>query len=122
MRRRQRKVGQRAAGFGTLVARSGLSFNQNEIAGILGEAFGAAPGSTPVDPASRVDTHFRQLHGFVFGTKEKPAPMEAAIDKMGTIYQGMIQVSNAPNQGQALLGLAGGGAAVAAAPRRRPAS
>ena len=103
------KVGQKAAGFGALVARSGLTFNQNEIAGILGEAFGSAPGSAPIDPASRVDTHFRQFHAFVSGTKEKPAPMEAAIDKMGTVYQGMIQVANAPNQGQALLGLAGGG-------------
>ena len=65
------KVGQRAAGFGSFLARNGLTYNQNEVASILGEAFGAAPGSTPVDPASRVDTHFRQLHGFVVGTKEK---------------------------------------------------
>jgi type VI secretion system protein ImpL len=104
------KVGQRAAGFTTLIARSGLTYNQNELAGILGEAFGSTPGtSTPIDPATRVDAHFRALHAFVFGTKEKPAPMEGVIEKMGTIYQSMIQVANAPNQGQALLGLAGGG-------------
>jgi type VI secretion system protein ImpL len=103
------KVGQRAAGFGKLVARSGLSFSQQEIAGIVGEAFGSDGTNAPVDPASRVDQHFKAIHSFVTATKEKPAPMEAAIEKMGTIYQGMIQVANAPNQGQALLGLAGAG-------------
>jgi type VI secretion system protein ImpL len=105
------KIGQRAAGLGALVARSGLTFSENEIASMLGEMVGSTPGAAPVDPASRVDAHFRALHEFTVTTKERPAPMEAAIDKMGTIYQGMIQVSNAPNQGQALLGLAGAGGA-----------
>jgi type VI secretion system protein ImpL len=113
------KVGQRAAGFGTLVARSGLSFTQQQVAGIVGEAFGGDGTSTPVDPASRVDDHFKAIHTFVTPGKDKPAPMEAAIEKMGTIYQGMIQVANAPNQGQALLGVvgtsgSGGGQAAAA--------
>jgi type VI secretion system protein ImpL len=104
------QVGQRAAGLGQVLGRSGLTFSQNEVANILGEAFGSGGGATPVDPASRVDSHFRDLHRFTLPPdKDRPAPMEAAIDKMATIYQGMIQVSNAPNQGQALLGLAGAG-------------
>jgi len=105
------QVGQRAAGLGQMMGRAGLTVTQNEVASILGEAFGTAGGAAPVDPASRVDAHFRNLHRFVLPPdKDKPAPMEGAIDKMATIYQSMIQVSNAPNQGQALLGLAGGGA------------
>ena len=80
-----------------------------EMAIRLSKAFGSTPGSTPVDPATRVDAHFKQIHDFVTPLKDNPSPMEVAITKMGTIYQGMIQVSNAPNQGQALLGLAGGG-------------
>ena len=103
------KAGQKAAGIGQMVARSGMSVTQIEISSILGEAFGSTPGSTPVDPATRVDAHFKQIHDFVTPLKDNPSPMEVAITKMGTIYQGMIQVSNAPNQGQALLGLAGGG-------------
>jgi type VI secretion system protein ImpL len=103
-------VGKKAAGFGSMLARSGLTFNQNEVAGMLGEAFGSGPGGgAPVDPATRVDAHFRDLHDFVIGKKDHTPPIEAAITKMGAIYQSMIQVSNAPNQGQALLGLAGGG-------------
>ncbi len=115
------KVGQKAAGFGSLVARSGLTINQNEIANILGEAFGSTPGeATPVDPASRVDEHFQQLHIFVTSTKEQKAPLESALAKMAAIAQGMSAAANAPNQGQALLtqaagGGAGGGAAAAAA-------
>jgi type VI secretion system protein ImpL len=110
------KVGQRAAGFGALVARSGMTFSQVEIAGILGEAFGTTPGTTaPVDPATRVDEHFRALHTFVTGTKEQPAPMEALIQKLGSAYQGLSQVANAPNQGLALMtavtGASGGGIA-----------
>jgi type VI secretion system protein ImpL len=106
------KVGQRAAGFGNMLARNSANFTQVEMASILGEAFGATPGAAaPVDPASRVDAHFRGLHVFVFATKDKPAPMEAAIDKIGAIYQGMTQVANSPNQGQALLAIAGGGGA-----------
>ena len=112
---RAAKVGQRAAGLGRVVASAGLSFSQAEIAGILGEAFGATPGAgPPPDPASRVDEHFRALHDFVAGPKgaEQGAqtPLETAISKIGTIAQNMTQVANSPNQGQALIqGLVGGG-------------
>jgi type VI secretion system protein ImpL len=104
------KAGQKAAGFGKILAQSGLTYNQSAVASVLGEAFGAGePGAAPVDPATRVDSHFRQIHLFVHGANDEKAPMEVAIDKMGSIYQSMIQVANAPNQGAALLGLAGGG-------------
>ncbi len=115
------KIGQKAAGFGSMIAKSGMTMNQTEIANILGEAFGNTPGtSTPIDPTTRVDEHFRALHDFVTATKEKASPLDQALLKMAAIAQGMNQAANAPNQGQALLnqaagGGAGGGAAAAAA-------
>ena len=92
-------------------ARSGLTLKQNETRrhprrGVRHDA-GAASRSirrsgwtsisrrcTTSSPAARATT---------------PAPMEAAISKIGAIYQGFNQVANAPNQGQALLNLAAGG-------------
>ncbi len=113
------KVGQKAAGFGKMIASSGMTLNQAEISGILGEAFGSTPGaSAPVDPTTRVDEHFRALHEFVVGTKDRPAPMEAVLQKIAAISSGISQAANAPNQGQALLNQAssaGGGGAVGAA-------
>ena len=104
------KVGQKASGFGKMLAGSGMSINQTEIAGILGEAFGATPGSdAPVDPTKRVDDHFKALHEFVAPGKDKPAPMEAVLQKISAISTGITQAANAPNQGQALLAQAGGG-------------
>ncbi|MBV9749299.1 MAG: type VI secretion system membrane subunit TssM, partial [Acetobacteraceae bacterium] len=107
------KVGQKAAGFAAVQARAGLDFQSNTLVSILGEAFGPGPnGSKPVDPAVRVDEHFRAIHDFVAGGDQKQSPMEAAIQKIQAIYQSFNQVANAPNQGQALLGVvAGGGAA-----------
>ena len=66
------------------------------------------PRGKPVDPATRVDEHFRGLHEFVAGAKDKPAQLEAVIGKIQQIYQGMSQAANAPNQGQALLEHGGG--------------
>ena len=115
------KVGQRAAGLGNLVARSGMTLNQTELANVLGEAFGSTPGSAaPVNPATFVDEHFKALHNFVAGTKDRPAPMEVVLEKMGGVYQGMNQVANAPNPGQAMMGAlgnagSGSGAAASAA-------
>jgi type VI secretion system protein ImpL len=111
------KAGKVAGGTGALVGavvRGSLNKEQNEVAAMLGEAIGTGD-TAPVDPAHRVDEHFRAIHEFVAGAKGTPSPMEAAIAQMGTIYQGMIQVANAPNQGQALLGLAGGGSGGATA-------
>lgn len=118
------QVGQRTMGLANYLGRSSLSFNQNEIAGILGEAFGNTPGTTtPIDPATRVDEHFKPIHTFVTGTKDQPVtPMEGALQNIGAVYAGFTQVANAPNQGQVLVaqiaggaGGGGGGAAGAAA-------
>jgi type VI secretion system protein ImpL len=112
------KIGQRAAGLGSAIGRTGLSYGQNEIASMLGEAISGTPGggATPVDPTSRVDEHFRAFHTYTFGTREKPAPMEAAIERIGAIYQGMIQVNTSPNPGDALIRGAAGAAGGAAGP------
>jgi type VI secretion system protein ImpL len=111
------KLAQHAAGFASFEARSGLSLQQNELANILGEAFGTDSSGKPVDPAKRVDDHFRALHVFVTATESGPAPMEAALQKLAAIYQSLNQAANAPNQGQALLntvGATGGGTSAAA--------
>ncbi|MBS0315773.1 MAG: type VI secretion system membrane subunit TssM [Proteobacteria bacterium] len=106
------KLGQKLTGYARYIARSGLSFEESQVASILGEAFGtdAATGK-PVDPASRVDDHFRSLHEFVVGGKDKPPQLEAVIGKIQQVYQGLNQAANSPNQGQALLGMVAGGGA-----------
>ncbi len=110
------KIGQRAAGFAAWEARSGLSIKQNELLNIMGEAFGNDASGKPVDPARRVDEHFKTLHDFVTGTEARPAPLELALTKINQMYQGMNQVANAPNQGQAVLNqVQGGGGANAGA-------
>jgi type VI secretion system protein ImpL len=104
-------VGKQLGGFGSYLARSGLSMEQNEAVNVLGSALGTSPDGKPVDPATRVDAHFKQFHDFVTGTKEKPAQLEAVIGNIQQIYAGMSQAANAPSQGTALLaqlGAAGG--------------
>ena len=103
------KVGQKLSGFGQYLTRAGMTLEEAQVAGILGEAFGNDPSGKPVDPASRVDAHFRGLNDFVAGSKDKPAQMEAVIGKIQQIYAGLNQAANAPNQGQALLGMVAGG-------------
>ncbi|HET9019809.1 MAG TPA: type VI secretion system membrane subunit TssM, partial [Acetobacteraceae bacterium] len=103
------KVGKQLGGFGAYLARSGLTLEQNEAASIIASAFGSDGNGKPVDPARRVDDHFRSLHDFVTGTKDQPAPLEGVIAKLQQIYAGLNQAANAPNQGAALLGMVGGG-------------
>jgi type VI secretion system protein ImpL len=114
------KVGKSVGGFAGYLARSGLTFQQNEAVSIIAQSFGTTPGGKPVDPAQRVDQHFQALHDFVAGAEGKPVQLEAAIGKIAQVYQGLSQAANAPNQGAALLGMVagqsnGGGAAGAAA-------
>ncbi len=104
------QVAARAGRFAAFEARSGLSLKQNELLDVMGQAFGNDPSGKPIDPAKRVDDYFKALHDWVTGTPEKPSPMEAAIAKMQTTYQSLNQVANAPSQGQALVGMLGGGA------------
>jgi type VI secretion system protein ImpL len=108
------RIGQRATNFGRFELLSGLSVKQNELASIIGEAFGSDPSGKPVDPAKRVDDHFRALHGFVTAAADSgQPPMEVALQKIQAMYQNLNQAASAPNQGQALLqqlgGAAGGG-------------
>jgi type VI secretion system protein ImpL len=109
------KVGKQLGGFANYIARSGLTMEQNELASILGDAFGSGGDGKPVDPAARVDAHFRPLHDFVAGSKDHPAQLEVVIGKLQQIYSGLNQAANAPNQGQALLGMVGSGGGAAAA-------
>jgi type VI secretion system protein ImpL len=113
------KAGQKLGGFAGYLARSGLTFEQNEAVSIIAESFGTTPGGKPIDPAQRVDEHFKALHGFVAGGEGKPAELEAAIGKIQQIYQGLNTAANAPDQGAALLGMvagtASGGGATGAA-------
>jgi len=102
------KVGKKLTSFGGYAAQAGMSVGEAQIAVILGEAFGSDASGKPVEPASRVDQHFAGLHEFVSGSKDKPAQLEAVIGKIQQIYQGMSQAANAPNQGQALLGIVAG--------------
>ncbi len=106
------KIGQRAAGFAQWEARSGLSFQQNEVINILGQAFGNdATTGKPIDPASRVDEHFRPLRQFVSAPEGVISPLEQALQKIQLMYQSMNAVANAPNQGQAVLNQVQGGGA-----------
>ncbi len=108
------RVAQRAAGFAAFEARSGLSIRQNEMMSILSDAFGTDPGGKPMDPAKRVDEHFRALHDFATGTDSKVSGLEAAIQRIQAIYQSFNQAANAASQGQSLLGTLGGNAGGAA--------
>jgi type VI secretion system protein ImpL len=115
-------VGKQLGGFGAYLARSGLSLEQNEAVNILGSAMGTGSDGKPVDPATRVDEHFKQLHEFVSGTKEKPAQLEAVIAKIQQIYAGMSQAANAPNAGTALLAQIGASSAAGGAGGGSPAA
>jgi type VI secretion system protein ImpL len=71
-----------------------------------------------VDPATRVDDHFKALHAYVTGADGRPSAMEGTLTKIQQSYTSLNQVANAPNQGQALLNQfanAGGGAGSAGA-------
>jgi len=68
-------------------ARVGLSLRQLELTKILAEAFGTDLSGKPVDPARRVDDHFRLLHSFVAGESNRPAPLEVAIQRIQTLYR-----------------------------------
>ena len=110
------KLGKRAAGIGAFEAKGGMTFAENELASVLGESLGSEDGGKPVDPATRVDEHFKWVHEFVAGKQGEKPPMEDAIAKISAMYQNFNQVAGAANPGailvqQAAGGGAGGGAA-----------
>lgn len=107
---RAARFGQRAAGFAAFEARSGLSIRQNEMASILSEVFGNQPGDKPMDPAKRVDDHFRAFHEFVTGTESRPSGLESALQRILAMYQGFNQAAALSSQsGPGLLGTLNGG-------------
>ena len=106
-------VAQRATGFATFWARSGLGTRQNEIASIFGEGFSTTDASgKPVDPASRVDDHFRAFHDFVTADGTKPSGLEQAIQRILALYQAMNQAP--PGSPPGLPGAASGAGGVLA--------
>ena len=80
-----------------------ITARDRRVATMLGGVF--APGTPVVDPAQRVNDHFKWLHDFV-GTPDKPGGMEPVLAKMTQIYQSFSQVAASPNAAQALLGAA----------------
>ncbi len=106
---RASRIGQRAAGFAAFEARSGLNVRQNEVVNIFSEAFGNDPAGKPIDPAKRVDDHFRIFHDFVTGSDAKASGLETAIDRIRGMYQGFNNAANNPNGGASgLIGALGG--------------
>ena len=79
------------------------SARERRIAMMLGATL--APGAAVVDPAQRVNDHFKWLHSFV-GTPDKPGGLDAVLTKMGQIYTSFSQVAASPNAAQAMLGAA----------------
>jgi type VI secretion system protein ImpL len=106
-------------------SRLSLSYEQGEVLGILGAAYGVNTKGKPNDPAVRVDEHFESLHNFVGGKAQGEASLDVAIKQIQKVYEGMLGAANSPNQGASLLqqlgssgaagGGGGGGAAGAAA-------
>ncbi len=80
-----------------------ISARERRVAMMLGGVFSA--GTPVVDPAQRVNEHFKWLHDFV-GTPDKPAGLDAVLTKMAQIYASFSQVAASPNAAQALLGAA----------------
>jgi type VI secretion system protein ImpL len=95
-------------------AKMGMGIEEAQIASVLGSAFGEGPGGKPIDPAKRVDEHFKALHDFVSGKIPGAPNLAEAIAKIQQVYESMNQAANAPNQGAALLGMVAGGGAAAA--------
>ena len=62
------------------LATPGPSLEQNEAVNILGELFGNDGSGKPIDPAKRVDDHFKPLHDFVTGT-QGPAGADGGNDR-----------------------------------------
>jgi type VI secretion system protein ImpL len=92
-------------------ARFGMGIEENEIAGVLASAFGTGPEGKPINPATRVDAHFKALHEFVAGKPGVGVHLPDVITQLQQIYEGLNQAANAPNQGAALLGMVAGGGA-----------
>ncbi len=111
------RLGQRLSGFGQFEARSGLSIKQNELFSIFTEAAGTDPSGKPIDPARRVDEHFRGVHEFVAGGENKPPGLETAIERIGALYQTFnLAAAGGGAGGTGLYASVGGGGGAGAPP------
>ena len=116
---RTARVGQRLTGFAQFEARAGLGLRQNELASILGEAFGNDPAGKPIDPSKRVDEHFQRFHDFVAGVDGK-SKLEEVIAALLGMYQSFNTAANTGGSAQVLMGsLSGTGAQAGAGPTAR---
>ena len=126
--RRRRSGGRSGAGQGSPVPGSvppglppsrraaALPCNRTRLPTFSARRSASDPSGKPVDPAKRVDDHFKTLHDFVTGADGTPSGLEVSLQKIQQLYQNYDQVANAPNQGQVLLNqIAGGGGGMSAA-------
>lgn len=108
-------LAERTKEFATEATRLSLSYEQNEIVGILTAAYGVNASGKPNDPAIRVDEHFANLHAFVAGSPPSPPGLDTAIKQIQQVYEGLLGAANSSNQGAALLQQVGGAAAAGGA-------
>lgn len=94
---------------GRQLASTGLTGRQRMFIMLFSKAaLSSGEASKFIDPATRVDDHFKPFLTFV-GTPEKPGEMENVLAKMAQLYQNFGQMAGAPDKGAALLGAAAGG-------------
>ena len=79
------------------------SIRQQDLAGILGQAFGMDSSGKPIDPAKRVDDHFRTFHNWVAGEQNRTAPLEAAIERIQAMYHAFSDAASDPEKGRVLM-------------------
>ncbi|HTW70707.1 MAG TPA: type VI secretion system membrane subunit TssM [Acetobacteraceae bacterium] len=104
------ELGEKVSEAAGMATRLNLTYEENEVLGILGAAYGVNSKGQPNDPAIRVDEHFATLHEFVTGKTEGAPNLDASIKEIQKVYEGMLGAANAPNQGATLLQQLGGGA------------
>jgi len=102
-------LGEKVQDFATKATHLNLNYEQNEIIGILGAAYGLNSKGKPNDPAVRVDEHFASLRDFVQGKQPSAPSLDGAIKEIQKVYEGMLGAANAPDQGASLLQQLGGG-------------
>ena len=94
-------------GFARYEIAAASSIRQNNLAGLLGDAFGIDGSGKPVDPAKRVDDHFRTFHNWVAGEQNRPAGMEAALDRIQAMYRAFNDAASDPERGRTLMAALG---------------
>ncbi len=105
------KITGKLSGFAGAELRSGAGRLQSQGLDILNEAFGNDSAGKPVDPARRVDEHFKTLHDYVTPAGEgKNSALDLTILKFQQMYQNFNTVASGPNAGATMLNQVAGGA------------